>query len=74
MKTCSWKILETVLQLNIQSKHLHSLMRVPRFLGALLWLSIIDLSSNSITCFHSMASVSGEKALSFKEDFTVTAL
>ena len=37
-------------------------------------LSVIDLYNISITCSHSMTSVSEEKALNFKDDFILIAL
>ena len=65
MKTCSRK--NSLLQLNIESKRLHNVMRFSDF-ESIIWpkLSIIGLSNISITCSCSMTSVSGEKALIFK--------
>ena len=43
---------------------------------SIIWpqLSIIGLSNVSITCSCSMTSISGKKALNFKEDFLSIAL
>ena len=61
---------KALLQLHIESNHLHVVMRLPDFESIILQL--VNLTSQSP--FFSVVSVSGEKALIFKENLELAGL